>query len=303
MGPPWLVDHLILLKSICVFYETYCNNHFMNEMNWDDLRLFLAVARQGGLAAAAGTTGKSPPTLGRRMLALEASIGADLFRRLPKGYEMTEQGLDLLSKVTGLEAMIDPLANPGGKQGRRLIKISAGAWMTQVICAKAKLILGKNSHLALRFIAADEKLDIARREAVIGIRNHRPEEIGLACRKVGHVQFAGYAIDPSIEPWVRVVGRTPSALWLAANASPHDCLEVVAARNALDLAKAGVARALLPTFIGDAETALSRVTPPIADLAHDQWLVTHHEERFVPDIRQTIDRLHRLLTALHRRVA
>jgi hypothetical protein len=45
--------------------KTYCNDHFMDEtkFDWDDRRLFLAVAREGGLAAAAGSTGKSAPTL------------------------------------------------------------------------------------------------------------------------------------------------------------------------------------------------------------------------------------------------
>lgn len=269
-------------------------------MNWDDLRLFLAIARRGGLAAAAATTGKSPPTLGRRMLALEAAVGADLFRRLPRGYELTEQGLDFLNKVTALEAEINPLANAPGKRHKALVKISAGTWMTKVICEKARQILGKDGRLSLRFISADHKLDIARREALIGIRNHRPEQVGLACRKVGRVRFAGYAIDESVEPWARVIGKTPSALWLAANTSPSDGLEVVTPRNALDLAVAGVARALLPTFIGDAQKELSRVTPSIEALEHDQWLVTHHEDRFVSDVRRTIDRLHDLLTALHR---
>lgn len=272
----------------------------MNEMNWDDLRLFLAVARQGGLAAAADTTGKSPPTLGRRMLALEAAVGVELFRRLARGYELTEQGQDLLNKVTELEAQIDPLANAPGKRRQALVKISAGTWMTQVICEKAKLILGTSNNISLRFISADHMLDIARREAVIGIRNHRPEQIGLACRKVGRVRFAGYAVSDAVKPWARVIGKTPSALWLAANTNLKDCLEVVTPRNALDLALAGVVRALLPAFIGDEQKGLVRVTSPIQELEHDQWLVMHHEERFVPDVRRTIDRLHDVLVDLHR---
>lgn len=269
-------------------------------MNWDDLRLFLAVARQGGLAAAATTTGKSPPTLGRRMLALEGAVGAELFRRLARGYELTEQGLDLLNRVSELEARIEPIANGPGKRRRALIKISAGTWMTQAICERATLILGNDNRLSLRFISADHEQDIARREAVIGIRNNRPEQIGLACRKVGRIRFAGYAVNDTLRPWVRVMGKTPSALWLAANTDLTDSLEVVTPRNALDLAITGVARALLPTFIGDRQEGLVRVTPPIQELEHDQWLVMHHEERFVPDVRRTIDRIHDVLVDLHR---
>ena len=63
----------------------------MNETisNWDDLHLFLAVAREGGLSPAARLTGRSAATLGRRMLALERSMGRELFVRHERGYELT----------------------------------------------------------------------------------------------------------------------------------------------------------------------------------------------------------------------
>jgi hypothetical protein len=95
--------------------------------------------------------------------------------------------------------------------------------------------------------------------------------------------------------------KTPSALWLAAQSHKAVNIEVSAPRNALDLARAGVARALLPTFVGDAQQDLVRVTSPIAELAHDQWLVTHHEQRFQPEVRRTIDRIYEVAQSLHRR--
>lgn len=274
----------------------------MDETNfdWNDLRLFLAVARQGGLTAAARTTGKSAPTLGRRMLALESALGAELFRRLPRGYELTEEGEAFLNKVLDLEARIAPLGAAAGKDRKVLVKVSAGSWMTQVLCERIGQILKGNSTTRLRFISAEHVLDIAHREAVIGIRNHRPEQIGLACRKVGRVNFAGYARNKKVKPWTRVIGSTPSARWLAA-AEVGQGIEVTAPRNALDLALAGQARALLPTFIGDNQKGLQRVTAPIAELAHDQWLVTHQDERFVPEVRLTLDRIYGVIKGLHKK--
>lgn len=291
-----------MTSGVCHTHEFFCTLHFMDEtkMDWDDLRLFLAVARHGGLAGAAGETGKSAPTLGRRMLALERAAGLELFRRLPRGYELTEHGQDFLARVTDLEAQIRPLADPPEGRRRVLVKISAGTWMTKVLCGQAGKILGDDATAALRFISADHVLDITHREAVIGIRNRRPEQIGLACRKVGRVRFAGYARDEAERPWARVLGKTPSALWVAENTEGAACLEVTNPRGALDLALAGAVRAVLPTFIGDREAALQRVTAPIKELDHDQWLVTHHEERFAPAVRQTIDRVYRILRALHR---
>lgn len=268
-------------------------------MNWDDLRLFLAVGRNSGLAGAAAVTGKSPPTLGRRMLALEKSVGLELFERLPRGYDLTDAGQEFFERIAALEAQIAPLARTPGRRDTMLVKISAGTWMTQVLCERARLLLGDDSRITLRFISADHVLDIVHREAVIGIRNHRPDQPGLACRRVGRVRFAGYATNPEIHRWARVLGKTPSAHWLAGNTDLSDCIEVTTARNALDLAKTGLTRALLPTFVGDAVPELRRVTSPIDELEHDQWLVTHHEERFVPEIRRTIDRTWSVLRSLH----
>lgn len=280
-----MMKHGRLIKN---GFEWY--NHFMDEtkLNWDDLRLFLAVARHKGLHAAAKATGKSPPTLGRRMLTLEQGLGLDLFQRLPRGYELTTDGVSFLHKIRQVEASLDPILEPRS----HVVKVSAGSWMTQALCTRADELV--RNDVQLHFIAADHKLDIARREAVIGIRNKRPEQRGLACRKVGQVHFAGYAHSPDL-PWIKVSGQTPSAQWLADQTSS---LTVSAPRNALDLAVAGQGIALLPTFIGE-ETPLTR-TFTVPELTHDQWLVSHETARFDPQVRQIIDRLYDVLDALHR---
>ncbi len=270
-------------------------------INWNDLKLFLAVARAGGLSAAASATGKSAPTLGRRMLALEAITGSELFHRLPRGYELTEQGTALFNKVVTLEEQILPLDRSAESRGIVVVKVSAGSWMTNVLCENIQTILKGNESTRLRFISAEHVLDIAHRETVIGIRNQRPEQNALACRKIGRVQFAGYAKNKSVKPWVRVVGKTPSAHWLASQPNSILNLEVTAPRNALDIARTGVARALLPTFVGDSLKGLIRVTAPISELSHDQWLVTHQDERFKPEVRLTIDRIYELAKSLHRK--
>lgn len=266
----------------------------MNEidLNWDDLKLFLAVARAGGLSAASHMTGKSAPTLGRRMLALEIHTGEELLRRLARGYELTEQGATLFNKLVGLEAQILPLNQSNSSKGSVIVKVSAGSWMTHFLCQNVHSLLKNNESTRLRFISAEHSLDISRRETIIGIRNQRPEQLGLACRKIGRVEFAGYAISRSIKPWIRVLGDTPSAVWLAAQRREELSIEVTAPRNALDLANSGIARALLPTFIGDAQKNLIRVTATIQELTHDQWLVTHQDERCRPEVRATIDRIY-----------
>jgi len=286
--------------EICKENEIYCNVRFMNErkLHWDDLQLFLSIARHSGLAGAAKETGKSPPTLGRRMQALEEALGQELFLRHARGYDLTDEGQVLLGRAQDLEQQILPLQDLQNEK-YPLVKISAGSWMTHVLCQEAAEILRGDLKARLRFISAEHVLDITRREAVIGIRNSRPEQRGLACRKVGKVKFAGYATDPKIKEWIQVQNNTPSANWLAEQEGFAISAQVTAPRNALDLAIAGIGRALLPTFIGDRESGLSRVTKPIEELTHDQWLVTHQEERFLPAVRQTIDRIYSIIRGLN----
>jgi len=274
----------------------------MNEknFNWDDLKLFLAVARAGGLSGAASVTGKSPPTLARRMLALEETTGEELFRRLPRGYELTEAGSTLLDKAIGLEAQIVPIGQSSANKPSFLVKVSAGSWMTHALCQRVADIVPDDDSVRLRFISSEQVLDISHRETIIGIRNQRPHQGGLACRKIGLVQFAGYATSKTIKPWVSVMGNTPSARWLAGQNDQKSSIEVTSPRNGLDLAIAGVARTVLPTFIGDHQSELERVVSPIADLEHDQWLVAHADERFRPEVRNTIDRLYNAARSLHR---
>jgi len=111
------------------------------------------------------------------------------------------------------------------------------------------------------------------------------------------VHFAPYARPDAPRRWIRALSDTPSGRWLAKHAGTDAICEVTAPRNALDLALAGVGQALLPTFIGDAQPTLTRTAPPIAELSSGQWLVTHNDDRHLPEVRRVIDRLYTLFTA------
>lgn len=271
----------------------------MNETNidWADLHLFIAVAREGGLSAASRTTGRSAATLGRRMLALERSMGRELFIRHDRGYEMTSDARKLLDDLQDVEARIVRLTAMPAENARPLVKISAGAWTILALLEKLDDIIGAPADIRLRFMSAEQSLDIPRREVVIGVRNARPTEEGLAGRKLSRVEFAPYASVAAPERWIRVMADTPSARWLAKTVGNDAICEVNSPRNSLDLALAGKGIALLPTFIGDRQRELSRTGGTIPELAHHQWIVTHQDDRHMPEVRRTIDRMCRVLDA------
>ena len=72
-------------------------------MEWSDLRVFLAVAREGTLGGAARKLGQSQPTMGRRLRALEQSVGQTLFQRTEAGFVLTDEGTAVLSHAERIE--------------------------------------------------------------------------------------------------------------------------------------------------------------------------------------------------------
>lgn len=267
---------------------------FMDEKNidWRDLDLFLAVARAGGLSQAARATGRSPATLGRRMLALERALGRELFVRHDRGYDLTDDARRLMEDLTQVETRIDALVTPATLAQNPLIKISAGTWTTLHLLDRIDAITGTPPDIQIRFIAAEKILNIPHREVVIGIRNSLPNDENLAVRKMSRVTFAPYATAGAPETWIKVLADTPSARWVNKMIGNAATYEVNAPRNSLDLALMGKGIVLLPTFVGDAQPTLRRVAPPIDELAHDQWIVTHQDDRNLPEVRRTLNRMY-----------
>ncbi|WP_417415108.1 LysR family transcriptional regulator [Hoeflea sp.] len=273
----------------------------MNETmaGWDDLQLFLAVAREGGLSRAAKVTGRSAATLGRRMLALERAMGRELFIRHDRGYELTAHARQLLGELSEVEARIVRLTAASGDAERPLVKLSAGSWTTLALLDRFDEIAGSPADIRLRFISTEIELDIPHREVVIGVRNRRPSEEGLAGRSLARVEFAAYARADAPERWIKVLADTPSARWLDKKTGNDAVCEVTSPRNSLDLTLAGKGMALLPTFIGDRHASLQRRGGTVTELGHERWIVTHQDDRHLPEVRRTIDRLCRVLGAPH----
>lgn len=266
------------------------------EADWEDLNLFLAVARDGGLSAAARSTGRSPATLGRRMYDLERSLGRELFVRHDRGYRLTSEGQVLLAELTEIEARIARLTRRPDADALPLVKVSAGTWTTMALMRDVAALTGTPPDIRLRFVSEERVLDIGHREVVIGVRNRRPTEESLAGRRLAAVEFAPYAAPGAPARWIRVVSDTPSARWVAQTTVGAEIVcEVTSPRNALDLALTGHGIALLPTFVGDTEQGLHRVGGVVPELTHDRWLVTHDADRHLPEVRRAIDRMCRVL--------
>lgn len=269
-------------------------------IGWDDLRLFLDVARLGGLSAARTTTGLSAATLGRRVTALERQIGEPLFLRSQTGYRLTAAGEELLARAEDVEAAMLSLRRwRDGSVGDRVVRVSAGPWTSAFLAAHIGEIWQVEDGIRVELVTANAKLDIGRRNADIGIRNQRPSEQWLAGRLTGRTAYAIYSGRQLINGiaaglFVGVAGEaaaTQSARWLQAHHGDRIGVRGNDARTLVDLVAAGAGLSVLPCFIGDSDERLIRVAPPIPELFAEQWIVSHQDERHSGPIRMILTRL------------
>ena len=245
----------------------------MSDLSWDDLRLFLDVARLGGLSAATATTQLSAATLGRRVTALERQIGEPLFVRSQQGYALTEAGEELLRRAEEVEtAMVSLTRWRDGNVGDAIVRISAGTWTSAFLSAHIGEIWQVEEGIRVELVTANAKVDIGRRAADLGLRNARPTEAGLAGRQIGkvaHAIYAGRHLINGVQAgmFVGVVGEAsvvPSARWLMAHHGDRIGVRGNDPYSVRELVAAGAGLSVFPCFVGDSDKRLVRVASPIS---------------------------------------
>lgn len=274
-------------------------------ISWDDLKLFLDVARLGGLSAAGRATGLSPATLGRRVTALENQLGEPLFIRSQTGYRLTSAGQDLLDQAAEVEAGFKSIERwHEDRHGERVVRVSAGYWTSKFLAQHIGTLWQPTDKFRIEFVTANEKVDIGHRHADLGLRNARPTEQWLAGRLVGHVAYALYSGRNLISGvaagmFVGFSGSatTPSARWLDAHHGDRIGLRGNDPTSIRELVAAGAGLSVFPCFAADNDPDLVRVGSLISELYSEHWLVSHHDERHNTHVKRLGDRIASLTKA------
>lgn len=270
------------------------------DIDWQDLRLFLEVARLGGLNAAARATGISAATLGRRVNALEAEIGAPLFVRAQTGYTLTRAGEDVLRHGEDVEAAMHALTRwRDGKIGEKTIRIAAGLWTSDFLSRHIGDLWQVEDHIRIELTSSYERIDVGKRAVDMAIRNLKPTDPALAMRFLGKVTYAMYAgrnLVNGVEAGMFVgtsgeAANIASQRWLAAHHGDRIAVKGNSAHAVRELVAAGAGLSVFPCFVGDTDPRLVRVAQPIRELETEQYLVMHQEERHVPEVRKVITRV------------
>ncbi|MFT6023189.1 MAG: DNA-binding transcriptional LysR family regulator [Ascidiaceihabitans sp.] len=158
------------------------------QTNWDDLRLFLTVAREGGLSAAGKILRLDPATLGRRMTRLEDAVGAGLFVKSPQGYALTEAGAELLARSEAAEAAMRLATASLPDQSESLkgqMRIGAPDGCANYILPQVCAALAQDHpDLDIQIVALPRVFNLSRREADLAIGVSAPTAGRLTVQKI-----------------------------------------------------------------------------------------------------------------------
>ena len=179
--------------------------------NWDDLRLFLAVAREQSLSGAGKLLRLDPATLGRRMARLEKTMQAVLVVKSPSGYALTEAGVQLLSRAEAAEqAMRQATADVVVPSDQLAGQIRIGApdgcanYLLPQVCAR---LVADNPGLDIQIVALPRVFNLSRREADMAIGVSAPTAGRLVVQKIADYQLHLAAADSYLaaRPAIRTV--------------------------------------------------------------------------------------------------
>lgn len=155
--------------------------------NWDDLRVFLAVARAGGLTGAGPGLQMDPATVGRRIARLEQRMGAALFLKSPQGYALTDLGARLRDHAgvaeEALALALDEGQGASGLTGQIRIGAPDGCanFLLPQVCAQ---IQRGNPGLEVQVLALPRVVNLSKREADMAVSVSAPDAGRLTVQKI-----------------------------------------------------------------------------------------------------------------------
>lgn len=285
--------------------------------NWDDLRIFLAVAHTGRIAPAARTLGIDATTVGRRLTRLEAAIGAPLFETLAGERRLSEAGQALLQHAETIDAAVLAATDAPGSSGiAGHIRMSVAEGLaTHVVAPRLAAFRAQHPNIRLDLITASGFLDPSKREADIAVMLARPRNRQLRAARLADYRLRVYAAPAYLADF----GAPATAADLAGHvltgyvpehihapeldylSEVHDGLVARLRSTSINvqyaMVRSGAGIGILPDFVASADPALVPLLPGVA-LTRSFWLVTHADGHATPRIQAVSAWLRELAPAI-----
>jgi DNA-binding transcriptional LysR family regulator len=275
-----------------------------DDLDWDDLRYFLRAVQAKTLAGAARAMRVEHTTIGRRLSALERTLGAPLVLRGPDGLRLTRLGEKVAPLVEEAERSVLAIRNLVASEKAR-VRLAVPSGFTKYFTTGIAQLCRDHPGLLLEIVSGARPVDLKKGEADLAIRSGPVVDKDLIVRKLGETGFSLYAaetylarrpapLDPNDLTGHDLIGYdaslagVPAAKWLEERAAKSTI--VLRSREMSDMLAAtlgGVGIAVLPCSLGDPEPTLRRLTPELV-ATRSLALVYRSETRLSKDVRAVI---------------
>lgn len=281
--------------------------------DWDDLRIFLAVARARRIAPAARALGIDPTTIARRLSRLAQDVDAQLFEQVGPERMLTERGTALLRHAEAIEGSARAALAEITGEGQRLdghVRLSvAEGFGTWILLPGLAAFHAQHPGIQLDIVTASGFLNPSKREADMAIMLARPQRGNLMVQRLADYRLHLYASpeylaeqgapqSPADLHRHKLIGYVPEFLL-----SPElDYLDEVQAGLEATLRSTSIAMqrrlvldgggiGVLPDFVAAGEPGLVRLLHEQMEITRSFWLVTHRDMVKVARIRAISDYL------------
>ncbi|MCC5966973.1 MAG: LysR family transcriptional regulator [Natronohydrobacter sp.] len=285
-------------------------------MDWDDMRVFLALARMESLGRAGQQLKLDPATVGRRIARLEEGLGRRLFTRSHQGYALTDEGSRLLPHAMAAEgAMLEAGKAAGAEQTGLSGQIRIGApdgcanyLLPQVVAA----ICAENPALDVQIIALPRVFNLSRREADMAIGVSSPQSGRLSVQKISdyRLHLAASTRYLAQHPPIaqaealrehRIIGYIPDMIfdseldYLAELGLERVALASNSVAVQFNLIRHGAGLGVVHDFALPSDPDLVRVLPNLFSLTRSFYLIRHLDDRRVSRLNRFAEVLKRAL--------
>ncbi len=289
----------------------------MYPKQWDDFRLFLAVARTGKLISAGKQLGIDHTTVARRLTAFEAYIGTRLIDRSPRGATLTQAGQEMVGHAERIETEVEAAA---ARLGHHKAFVSGNvrlatpeAFGTFLVAPNVSLLHARHPQLRLELVPESRLVNLVNREADIAVTMTQPPRGRLVGRRLTDYRIGIYASVEFLAQngpinTISDISKYPFIWWIdelidvpelrvlddvhAATRPVFFSTSLAAQRNAL---AGGLGLGMLHTFEADLDPRLVRVLADEVEVQRSYWMVFNEDQKNSPRVRAVADFLNEII--------
>ncbi|HEX7758674.1 MAG TPA: LysR family transcriptional regulator [Caulobacteraceae bacterium] len=275
-------------------------------MEWSDIRVFLAIAREGTLGAAARKVGQTQPTMGRRLRTLEAALGNKLFQRTTHGFTLTDEGAALLPRAERMEEEALAIERQNSGQAQHLegvLRVTSMDWFGgYVLSTVLTEFAALHPYVVIELLTDQRFLSLSRREADLAFRFGPFDEPDVVSRKLLQLRYGAYIRKGLKHPKAGDgAGANLMALHASFAGTPDDTWLQRILPNArttfrsnsrnvqAKMCAEGAGVAILPCDIGDMMDGIERLHLGDEPPTRDVWIGYHRDLGRLARLRALLD--------------